>query len=106
MNKWLPVSSANTALDAYPLDHRSIRQSRTICGRIAKDSPNAALDIGRNLFDGIARLTAFPHRGRAGLRQGTRELVFTPLPYIVVYRVTGQTIETLHIWHGAQHRPT
>jgi len=33
-----------------------------------------------------------------------RELVFTPLPYIVVYRVTETAIEILRIWHGAQTR--
>ena len=36
--------------------------------------------------------------------EGTRELAFSPLPYIALYRVTDSTIEILHIWHGAQSR--
>jgi plasmid stabilization system protein ParE len=36
--------------------------------------------------------------------QGTRELTFSPLPYIAVYLVKGDTVEILHIWHGAQDR--
>ncbi len=76
----------------------------SICSHIAQDKPEAALNVGRSIYEGIARLTAFPNRGRQGLKQNTRELVFTPLPYIAVYRIKGQTIEILHLWHGAQHR--
>jgi hypothetical protein len=35
---------------------------------------------------------------------GTRELPFSLLPYIAVYRVIGDIVEILHIWHGAQDR--
>jgi toxin ParE1/3/4 len=75
-----------------------------ICSHIAKDSPESALKIGRMLYRGIARLDSFPNLGRAGRRSGTRELVFTPLPYIVVYRNREQSIEILHVWHGAQNK--
>jgi len=33
---------------------------------------------------------------------GWRELVFPPLPYIVVYQVTKQAVEISRIFHGAQ----
>lgn len=36
---------------------------------------------------------------------GRRELVFSPLPYIVVYRVTEQSVEISRIFHGAQDWP-
>jgi len=36
-----------------------------------------------------AALVTFPHRRRPGKKQGTRELVLSSLPYIVVYQVTG-----------------
>lgn len=49
-------------------------------------------------------LKAFPHRGRPGQETGTRELVFSPLPYIAVYRVKEVSIEVVHIHHGAQNR--
>jgi len=75
-----------------------------ICSHIAEDSPESALKIGRILYRGIAGLNSFPNLGRTGRRIGTRELVFTPLPYIAVYRIREQTIHILHIWHGAQNK--
>jgi plasmid stabilization system protein ParE len=44
------------------------------------------------------------HRGRAGREEGTRELLFPPLPYVAVYRVKEESIEILRIYHGAQER--
>jgi toxin ParE1/3/4 len=71
---------------------------------IAEDNPEAALRIVDNMFQRIEQLVAFPNRGRIGREEGTRELVFSPLPYIAVYRVKESTVEILHIWHGAQNR--
>ena len=59
----------------------------------------------RKLYDTIRSLTQSPYRGRPGSEEGTREIVFSPLPYIAVYRVKNQTIEVLRIYHGAQDRP-
>ncbi len=36
---------------------------------------------------------------------GTRELVVTGTPYIVPYRVKGQEVEVLRVYHGARHWP-
>jgi len=41
--------------------------------------------------------------GACALSVGTRELVF--LPYIIPYRVRGDAIEILRIFHGAQRLP-
>ena len=57
------------------------------------------------LYETIRSLKSSPHRGRVGREEGTRELVFAPLPYIAVYRVKEHAIEVLHIYHGAQERP-
>lgn len=70
---------------------------------IARDRPDAALRTARTIYEGIASLETHPHRGRVGWVEGTRELVFAPLPYLAVYRVTAQAIEVLHIYHGSQH---
>jgi toxin ParE1/3/4 len=55
------------------------------------------------LYEGIRSLKQFPSRGRPGREEGTREIVFSPLPYIAVYRVSEQTIEVLRIYHGARN---
>jgi len=88
--RWTTDASAD-------LEHISIR--------IAKDNPEAALKTARTIFQRIEQLVTFPHSGRIGREEGTRELVFSPLPYIAVYRLQESTIEILHIWHGAQDWP-
>jgi plasmid stabilization system protein ParE len=36
---------------------------------------------------------------------GRRELIFPPLPYIVVYLITSDVVEISRIFHGAQDWP-
>ena len=74
-----------------------------ICERIERDNPETARRVARAIYDGCARLEAFPYLGRASSRMpGRRELVFPPLPYIVVYRVSENAVEISHVFHGAQ----
>ena len=40
--------------------------------------------------------------GRTGRVAGTRELVIPKTPFIVPYRVNGQSLEILRIYHAAQ----
>ncbi|MGH9431723.1 MAG: type II toxin-antitoxin system RelE/ParE family toxin [Terriglobia bacterium] len=58
----------------------------------------------RKLYEAIRSLKDLPHRGHIGREEGTRELLFPPLPYIAVYRVKEQDIEVLRIYHIAQGR--
>jgi toxin ParE1/3/4 len=59
----------------------------------------------RKLYEAVQSLKKFPHLGRMGREDGTRELLFPPMPYIAVYRVKEQSIEVLRIYHAAQDRP-
>ncbi len=72
---------------------------------LSEHSPQFAEPTVLELYETIRSLKASPHRGRVGREEGTRELVFTRLPYIVAYRVKEQTVEVLHIFHSAQNRP-
>ena len=58
----------------------------------------------RKLYELVRDLKQWPQRGRIGREPGTRELMFSPLPYIAVYRVRDQSIEILRIYHTAQDR--
>lgn len=69
---------------------------------IAENSPDSALRVARQIYRSVASLAKWPGRGRAGWVEGTRELVLTPLPYIVVYRIRDAVVEILHVHHGAQ----
>ena len=53
----------------------------------------------------VLALKKWPHRGRVGREEGTREFLFSPLPYVVVYRLTGRSIEVLRVFHTSQDRP-
>ena len=55
----------------------------------------------RKLYQAIRSLKAWPNRGRPG-EDSTRDLLFLPLPYVAIYRVKGQGIEVLRIYHTAQ----
>jgi toxin ParE1/3/4 len=59
----------------------------------------------RRIYKAVGSLNNFPHRGRPGRQEGTRELMFPPLPYVVVYRVNEHAIDVLRIYHPAQDRP-
>jgi addiction module RelE/StbE family toxin len=64
--------------------------------------PRLAESTVRTIYERIRVLKQSPYLGRPGHRTGTRELVIMPLPYVVVYAVKAESIEVLHIYHGAQ----
>jgi toxin ParE1/3/4 len=70
-----------------------------------QNAPERAAELVRGIYNAPAALLTFPHRGRAGKKEGTRELVLSPLPYVVVYQITGEVIHIVRILHGAQKGP-
>jgi toxin ParE1/3/4 len=76
-----------------------------IVERIREDNPPAAQRVARAIYKGVEALGTFPHRGRAGLAPETRELVFPPWPYIVVYEVLDDSVQILRIRHASQDWP-
>jgi len=76
-----------------------------IVQRIRRDNPAAATKVAKILYDECGRLRDFPRRGRKGRIEGTRELVFPGLPYIVGHTIQDQIVELLRIYHGAQDWP-
>ena len=67
--------------------------------------PERAAELVRAVYDAPALLLEFPHRGRPGKKAGTRELVISALPYLVVYTVQGDVVFVVRILHGAQQWP-
>lgn len=76
-----------------------------IHGYIAQRNPAAATRIVERIVTAVARLATGPNLGRPGRVSGTRELVIRGTPYIVPYRITGQNIEILRVYHGARQWP-
>lgn len=73
---------------------------------ISGNNPQAARRIVAKIHDAVRELTRQPYMGRAGRVEGTRELVLTGIPYFIVYRIAGNSIEIIRILHGAQQWPT
>ncbi len=51
-----------------------------------QNAPERAAALVRGIYNAPAALLTFPYRGRAGKKEGTRELVLSSLPYIVSFR--------------------
>jgi addiction module RelE/StbE family toxin len=84
---------------------RARRQFLAIIDAVLEDNPAAAEHVYDAIMDSVSRLLTFPEIGRPGRVPGTRELVIASQPYIVAYRIRGQTIHILAVLHGAQKWP-
>jgi toxin ParE1/3/4 len=73
---------------------------------IANDSPRTAAEFVVHMRDSVAMLADHPNMGRPGRIAGTRELVVTRFPYILPYRVRGNAVEILRIFHTARKWPS
>jgi toxin ParE1/3/4 len=76
-----------------------------IVERIRRDNPPAAQRVAKTIYTAVAELRQFPNRGRKGLAPDTRELVFPPWPYIVVYEVVDTHVNVLRVRHASQDWP-
>lgn len=76
-----------------------------IADYLFEQTPLHAPRIVQMIHDSPMQLLAFPALGRLGKVNGTRELVLTSLPYIVVYSLSGDVVHVARILHGAQKWP-
>ena len=72
---------------------------------IAIDDANAARLLVARVLDAVATLEQQPALGRPGRVPGTREFVVRTTRYIVPYRVRGDVIEILRIFHTSRRLP-
>lgn len=72
---------------------------------IARDSPAAAARVVSAIQRSVEQLRKHPALGRPGRVPGTRELVITGTPYIIPYRVRGDRVEVLRVFHAARKWP-
>ncbi len=73
---------------------------------IAQDDPRIAARIVTAVVAHVERqLLEYPNSGRAGRVAGTMELVVPRLPYIVPYRINGEQLEILRVYHAKRMWP-
>ena len=73
-----------------------------ITNYLFEETPQHAPELVRAIYKAPSALLTFPHRGRPGKKQNTRELVLSPLPYIVVYRIAGDAEAIRHYKAGVR----
>ena len=69
---------------------------------IALRNPFAAVAVGDRIRGAVEQLRDHPLSGRAGRVEGTRELVVSGSPYIIVYSVDNDAVLILRVLHGKQ----
>ena len=72
---------------------------------IAADDPKAAQFVVQRVLSAVALLAEQPALGRPGRVADTRELVIPKTRHIVPYRVRGQTVEVLRVFHTSRRLP-
>ena len=88
--RWTPAAAADLQhINDYLRDHHPRYRQPTM----------------QKLYEAVRALKQSPQRGRLGREDGTREFLFSSLPYIAVYRVTADSVEVVRIYHTAQDRP-
>jgi len=72
---------------------------------IAEEDLAAARVVVERVLNAVAMLAEQPCMGRPGRVPGTRELVVLKTRYIVPYRVRGDSVEILRVFHTSRRLP-
>ena len=72
---------------------------------IATDDAAAARLVVERVLDAVSVLADQPGLGRPGRVPGTREVIVPRTRYIVPYRVRGETVEILRVFHTSRRLP-
>lgn len=84
---------------------RAVRHLAHLRAYIAKDRPNAAQQVAATILATVELLAEQPGLGRPGRVPRTRELVVPGTPYLVPYRIRGDRLEIIAVFHGRQRWP-
>ena len=72
---------------------------------IGEENPAAAARVVEKIFRAVNLLKKNPAMGRPGRVTGTREFVVVGTPYVLPYRVRGDAVEILRVFHAARKWP-
>ena len=84
---------------------RAIGHLAALRAYVARERPNAAARTAITLLAVVDRLAELPNLGRPGRASGTRELVVPGTRYVIPYRVHGERLEIIAVFHGRQRSP-
>ena len=72
---------------------------------ISMDNPQAAARVANRIRSAVPELANQPGMGRPGRVPGTRERVLVDVPYIIAYRVEGNSVVILRVLHTSRKWP-
>ena len=84
---------------------KALRNLEQAHAYISKDDPEAARRTVLKIQGAVSQLVEFPFMGRTGRVEGTRELVISNTPYLIIYQVKGDAVEILRILHASRKYP-
>jgi toxin ParE1/3/4 len=84
-------------------DERAVQELKAVATYIANDSPRSAKRVTEYLRDRALLLETSPELGRA-VGDGTRELVLSRYPYVLVYEIAGDEVHIVALFHHRQNR--
>lgn len=80
---------------------------RALRAYVVRDNERAANELVIRIVSRTEQqLSTLPKSGRPGRIPDTRELVLTSTPFILPYRIVGDTVRILRIFHSARRWPT
>jgi toxin ParE1/3/4 len=83
----------------------AIEDPRSAHEYLEAENPTAASEVIDRIVSAVERLEQFPHMGRPGRVDGSRELVVTGTAFVVSYRVRGESVQILAVLHAARKWP-
>lgn len=72
---------------------------------IRKDNPSAANNLIMAVQKSLRLIEKNPNIGRLYPEDGTREWSVPKWPYVIPYRINGDTVEVLRLWHTKRDKP-
>lgn len=72
---------------------------------IAHENPQAARLVAGRIHEAVQRLREHPDIGSPVRLQDARTWVVRRTPYLIVYRVRGDALEIVRVWHGRRDGP-
>lgn len=84
----------------------AISDLRETRAHIAADDPKVAMQVALRLEKAITLIAGRPTIGRPVSGQSLREWSVPGLPFVIPYRIAGDTIEIIRVFHTSRRRPS
>ena len=72
---------------------------------ISQENPSWLKPTIESILEAIEQIKKFPESGREGRVKGTKELVISAIPFIIVYRSQKNVIQILSVLHQSRKWP-